>query len=55
MKLKKLNKRGSAIIAFVFVLAALIGSPGASAAMSGASWVSGDYQVGPAASWGEAL
>jgi hypothetical protein len=55
MKLKKLSKRGSAIIALIVVLGALAGSPVASAATSGASWVSGDFLVGPSASWGEAL
>jgi hypothetical protein len=55
MRLKKISKRGSAIIAFAFVLAALVGSPGASAAGYGASWVSSDTQFMPTASWGEAL
>jgi hypothetical protein len=55
MRLKKITKRGSAIIALVVVLAALVGSPGASAASYGASWVSSDLQLMPTASWGEAL
>ena len=55
MRLKKISKRGSAIIALVVVLGALVGGPSASAAGYGASWVSSDYQLAPSASWGEAL
>lgn len=55
MRLKKIGKRGSAIIALAVVLAALVGSPAASASFGG--WgPSGDMQPAPAptASWGEA-
>jgi hypothetical protein len=55
MRLKKISKRGSAIIALVVVLAALVGTPAASAAGLGASWVSSDLNIAPTASWGEAL
>ena len=55
MRLKKIGKRGSAIIALVLVLGALVGSPAASACGFGASWVSGDSLPIPTASWGEAL
>jgi hypothetical protein len=55
MRLKKISKRGSAIIALVVVLAALVGSPAASAAGFGASWVSSDRTLTPTASWGEEL
>jgi hypothetical protein len=55
MRLKKISKRGSTIIALVVVLAALVGSPAASAAGFGASWVSSDRTLAPTASWGELL
>jgi hypothetical protein len=55
MRLKKITKRGSAIIALVVVVGVLVGSPAASAAGFGASWVSSDTSFTPTASWGEAL
>jgi ABC-type glycerol-3-phosphate transport system substrate-binding protein len=53
MRLKKISKRGTAIIALVVVLGALAGSSTASAAGFGASWVSSDKTLTPTASWGE--
>jgi hypothetical protein len=49
MRRKKIGKRGSVIIALLVVIAALAGSPAASAA----SWGDACYQA-PAASWGDA-